>query len=404
MLSGQAGPSIYVPAGNLNASTDAFGRQRVSTPFTIFDSHNLLDENDLFDESTSGSGSSSHTVNTSSVDMAVTDASGDEVIRQSYRRMSYQPGKSMLNMNTFVFNEAKTGLRQRVGLFDSQNGIFLQQDDSAISFNLRSFVGGSASDTTILQSSWNVDPLDGTGPSEQALDLTKSQIMWTDLEWLGVGSVRVGFIINGQFVLCHVFHNANENANVYMTTPNLPIRYEITNTAATSGASTLKQICSTVMSEGGYDARAVRQMIGTASMVSGQTVGTAYVNLVTIKLRKSGPIVLPASADILNISNEDFEYALFKNATPATAFSFSNATDNVSYSLEAKTFSATGTRIGGGYLGGKTAPVNIGQDGGFNWEYQLGEDLSGVSDTVTLAIKAGGPSKNAAGILKWLEL
>jgi len=331
MLSGQAGPSIYVPAGNLNSSTDAFGRLRTSTPYTLFDSHNLLNENSLFDESTSGSGSSTYTTNTSSVDMTVTAASGDEVVRQSYRHFSYQPGKSFQILTTFVFNEAKANLRQRVGFFDEENGIFLQQDGTNISFNMRSYITGSAVDTSIAKADWNVDPLDGTGPSQQVLDLSKSHIMWLDLEWLGVGSVRTGFVINGQFIVCHVFHNANENANVYMTTPNLPIRYEITNTAATSGSSTLKQICSSVMSEGGYEARAIQHVEGTA--LAGVSIDTAFESLVSIRLKQSGAIALPAGADILNVANTNFEWALFKNPTPASSFSWSTSTNDVEYSL-----------------------------------------------------------------------
>lgn len=402
MVSGQAGPSIYVDKGNLNAGSDAFGRQRVASPVTLFDSHNILTQNNLFSETTAGSGSSSYVANTSSVNMGVSDVSGDEVVRQSYRRFSYQPGKSLQIMSTFVFNSPKANLRQRIGYFDEENGIFLEQSGSDISINMRSYVSGSASDTPILKEDWSVDPLDGTGPSALTLDLTKSQIFWIDLEWLGVGSVRSGFVINGQFIVCHIFHNANQNANVYMTTPNLPIRYEITNIDGTSGSSTLKQICSTVISEGGYDARALERSIGSAS-IGGVSIDTAYENLVTIRLRDPGYIVIPAGADLLNVSNTDFEWALFKNATPSSSLTYANATDKVEYSVTTTTFSSTGTRIGGGYLGGKTAPVSLGKDG-FDFEYQLGSTIGGTSDTITLAAKAKSPSSSIAGILKWFEI
>ena len=402
MVAGQAGPSAYVPAGNLNTAADAFGRLRVSSPYTIFDSHNLLNENDKFDESTSGAGSSTHNADTSSVNMTVSNASGDEVIRQTKRHFSYQPGKSLLTMATFVMTKAKENLRQRVGYFDEQNGIYLERDGTDLNLVLRSYVSGSMTETRVPRTSWNVDSLNGNGVSKINLTMQKSQIFWTDLEWLGVGSVRAGFVINGQFVVAHVFHNANINDAVYMTTPNLPIRYEITNTGATTGSSTLKQICGTVLSEGGYEARAIQHVVGTASL-TGQTVGTAYTNLATIRLRQSGAVVVPAAADILNISNTDFEWALFRNVTPNTAFTWSNATNNVQYSLEAKTFTDTGTRVGGGYMGGKTAPVALG-DGGFDWDYQIGEAIDGTSDTLTLAVRASSSSKAAAGIIKWYEL
>lgn len=402
MVAGQAGPSAYVPAGNLNTATDAFGRLRISSPYTLFDSHNLLNENDKFDEQLTGAGNSNYNANTSSVNMTVTSASGDQVIRQTKRRFSYQPGKSLLLMSTFVMSKAKENLRQRVGYFDDENGIYLERDGTDLNLVLRSYASGSVVETRVPRTEWNGDPLNGSGTSKISLTMQKAQIFWTDIEWLGVGSVRAGFIINGQFILAHTFHNANINESVYMTTPNLPLRYELTNTGITATSSTLKQICNTALSEGGYEAKATENIIGTAAL-TGQTVGTAYTNLATIRLRQSGAIVVPSGADILNISNTDFEWALFKNVTPNTAFTWSNATDNVQYSLEAKTFTDTGTRVSGGYMGGKTAPVALG-DGGFDWDYQIGELIDGTSETLTLAVRASSSSKAAAGIMKWYEL
>jgi len=358
MIAGQSGPSVYVPEGNLNGSTDAFGRLRQSTPYTLFDSHNLLSKNNKFDESTSGSGSV-----------------------------------------TYNMNEAKENLRQRVGYFDTENGIYLEQDGEDLYLVLRSNVSGTLTETRVVQDNWSVNKLNSYPIN---LDISKSQIMWIDLEWLGVGSVRTGFVINGQFVLCHIFHNANINPNVYMTTPNLPIRYEITNTGTTSGNSTMKQICSTVASEGGYEARARQHVVGTASL-AGASVNTAFESLVTIRMKRSGPIVVPAGADILNVANTDFEWALFRNATPSSSLTYVTATDNVEYSLTNVTFSSTSERVAGGYMGGKTAPVALG-DGGFDWDYQLGETIAGVSDTFTLAARAKSNSSAVAGILKWFEL
>jgi hypothetical protein len=399
MIAGQSGPSVYVPEGNLNGSTDAFGRLRQSTPYTLFDSHNLLSKNNKFDESTSGSGSVTYNTNESAVLLNVSDADGDEVVRQSYRHFSYQPGKSLLVLNTFVMNETKENLRQRVGYFDTENGIYLEQDGEDLYLVLRSNVSGTLTETRVVQDNWSVNKLNSYPIN---LDISKSQIMWIDLEWLGVGSVRTGFVINGQFVLCHIFHNANINPNVYMTTPNLPIRYEITNTGTTSGNSTMKQICSTVASEGGYEARARQHVVGTASL-AGASVNTAFESLVTIRMKRSGPIVVPAGADILNVANTDFEWALFRNATPSSSLTYVTATDNVEYSLTNVTFSSTGERVAGGYMGGKTAPVALG-DGGFDWDYQLGETIAGVSDTFTLAARAKSNSSAVAGILKWFEL
>ena len=396
---------IVIGGGNGSTAYDAFGRLRTSTPYTLFDSKNILSKNSLFDESLTGSGTVSYSSDKSTVSLNVTTASGDKVIRETKRVFSYQPGKSLLNLNTFIFNTAKTNLRQRVGYFEDNNGIILQQNNSEVSFILRTSTTGTASDSNkITQANWNGDKLDGTGASGFTLDLTKTNIFFTDIEWLGVGSVRVGFVINGQFIVAHTFHNANSQTSVYMKTPNLPIRYEIENTGATASSSVLQQICSTVMSEGGYEPIGIENLAKTADMGTGQSVGTSYVNLVTIRMKsgRTNAVIVPSGLDILNISNVDFEWSLLLNGTPNTAFAWTSYSDNVEYSLEAKTMTS-GTTIASGYVGGKTAAVQLG-DGTFSWSNQLSRTISGTSDTLTLMIKAASASKAAAGILRWYDI
>jgi hypothetical protein len=165
--------------------------------------------------------------------------------------------------------------------------MYFQLDDGAISFVERSLINGSPSTETIVPlSAWNGDKMDGTGPSKLTLDITKAQILWTDIEWLGLGTVRMGFVINGQFIVCHSFHHANIIASTYITTASLPLRYEITNKGATSGVHTMKQVCSTVISEGGYELRGLQQAasIPIASPVAFAVAGTFYP-VISIRLK-----------------------------------------------------------------------------------------------------------------------
>ncbi|KKM73067.1 hypothetical protein LCGC14_1414180 [marine sediment metagenome] len=231
---------------------DSFGRVRVSNPQTIFDSQLQYDENDLvWSEKLTGSGTVTHDANGSFVDMNVTTASGDAVIRQS-PHLRYQPGKSQYITLTVDFVEAATNCTKTVGYFDDDNGVFLELDGTTVSFVLRSKVSGTVVNTRVSQSSWNEDVFDGTGRSGVTLDATKSQLVWIDLEWLSVGTVRCGFFHESQPLLAHAFHNANTINKSYMATANLPVRYEITNDAGLSGATKMRQLCSAVMSEGGF--------------------------------------------------------------------------------------------------------------------------------------------------------
>jgi hypothetical protein len=395
-----------IGGGDGSTAYDAFGRLRVSNPLTIFDSKNVMSKNNLFDEDLTGSGTVTYTANKSTVNLNVTTASGDKVIRQSKRVMSYQPGKSLLILNTFVMNTPEADLKQKVGTFDANNGIFFYADGTTLKIVRRTYVTGSPVDTEISQSSWNGDKLDGTGASGYNLNVDKATILFTDYEWLGMGAVRVGFVIDGKFITAHTFLNANDLTTVYMQTANLPIRYEIETTGTISGAAVLQQVCSTAMIEGGYAPSGIQQMIGTASLggVNLTTAGTFY-NLATIKLKSSRPyaVIVSQGFDASAVSNSDFEVQLILNATPSTAFSYTSYSDNVEYDLTGTKTITGGTIIGKAYLSGK-ASNSIKFGDGFNFDYQLGQTIAGVSDTLTLAAKGASNGDDVLGNLKWVDL
>ena len=383
--------SIAEGSGNVNfygTALDAFGRVRISTPLTLFDSTNRYESDPHFDTSTSTGGSITHLPNESTVRMDVTTASGSEVVRQTYKVFPYQPGKSLLVLATFVMNTAKTGLRQRVGYFNVQNGVYLQQNDTTVSFVLRSYTGGSVDESrAVTQANWNGDKLDGTGKSGYTLDLTKSQIMFVDIEWLGVGSVRCGFIIDGKFIIAHTFHNANTYNTVYMTTATLPVRYEITNTSATASASSLKQICSSVLSEGGYEQVAADSIIRRTTARS--SISTTFLPVLSLRIASDalGSVILPNRVVVVPASSDTFEVAIIKNAT-LTGASY-NTTDflHVDYDITAAALTG-GTIVQTDFVvstnqssGNLTAPT------GYNFDLQLGVSIAGVSDVYTLAVR-----------------
>lgn len=392
--------------GNVNfygTALDAFGRLRVSEPFTLFDSAHRYQDNGLFDTATTGTASAVHATDTSTVALNVSTGSGDQVIRETKRVFPYQPGKSLLILNTFVMNEAKTGLRQRVGYFGAENGIFIEQDGTTINLVKRSYITGSVVDTKIAKANWNGDKLDGNGESGFTLDLTKSQIFWVDIEWLGVGSVRCGFIINGIYIVCHTFHHANLLDSVYMTTATLPIRYEITNTAATASASLLKQVCSTVVSEGGYEKK-VAPLV--ARMTAETTVGTSFEPLITIRLASDrlDAVILLNKYSVLGLTTDTFEYALIKNAT-LTGASFDTTTFNsVDFDVAATAMSG-GTILRAEYLESTNqSSPQLDVNGGYNFGLQLGRTIGGTSDTLTVASRVLSGTGDAIATMEFYDL
>ena len=392
-------------------NTDAFGRLRVSSPYSLFDSQNRYAADNQFDTSTASGGGTTYLANEATVRMDVTTASGSEVVRQSFRSMLYQPGKSLLVLATFVMNVPKANLRQRVGFFSTQNGLYFELTGASPgtkAFVLRTYISGSVDNTTrrVVQSSWNGDKLDGTGASGLTLDLTKPQILWMDFEWLGVGNVRTGFIINGQYIICHTYQNANVTGNsVYMTTATLPVRYEITNTAETADASSLKQICSSVISEGGLEPTSISHVAQRTTALTG--IGTTLVPLVSIRLASTalGAIVLPNAVKVLPTSADDFEIQLVKNATLTGASYSAVASDaNVQFDISSTSMSG-GTIIQLDYIASSVlgnTPLN--EPGAFNWDTQLGATIGGTSDVYTLGARTITGTGDIIGAITFYDL
>jgi hypothetical protein len=384
---------------------DAFGRLRVSQPFTLFDSQNRYAADPSFDTSLTGSGTSTFLTNESAVSLAVTTASGDKVIRQTKRYFPYQPGKSLALLTTFVMAAGKANLRQRVGYFDSNNGLFLQRNGTELSLIIRTYTGGSADDTRkVVQSAWNGDKLDGSGASGITLDTTKAQIMFVDFEWLGVGSVRVGFVIDGQYITAHTFDNANEVTSVYMQTATLPLRIEIENTAATASSSSMKQICSTVISEGGYEQTSIERVARRSTTLTG--IGTSFVPLVSIRLASDslGAVILPKQVRVLPIANGEYEIVLVRNAT-LTGASYDTTT------FASVDFDVTATAMSGGDIvlneyatASNQAGAQAQNDLIYNFDMQLGATIAGTSDVYTVAVRVLSGTGSAIGSLAFYDL
>jgi hypothetical protein len=342
-------------ATNFNPTqVDAFNRLRTSNPLTLFDSSHRYKDNNLWSTLSSGGGSVAFNSTQGLMDLNVTNAAGASALRETTKVFAYQPGKSLLVMNTFVMGASATGLVQRVGYFGNENGIYLQMEDDVISFVERSIVTGTIVNTAVPRSSWNGDKLDGTGPSGITLDITKAQIMWMDIEWLGVGTIRAGLVINGQFITCHYFHHANIINSTYITTACLPLRYEIFNKSATSGSKTLKQICSTVISEGGYELRGLQQAV-SIPINAARTFAAAntYYPIISIKLRtdRLDAIVIMTALSILGDGdNKNYNWQVRASGTTTGGQWLSAGLDSaVEYNITGASF-AGGRILASGYV------------------------------------------------------
>lgn len=407
--------SLYPPLGGsdiqpvyttfANNTVDAFGRLRTSMPVTMFDSQNRYAKDAAYDTQTATGGTVTYVNNQSALALAVTTSSGSTARTQTFRVFPYQPGKSFLTMQTFSMAAAQTNLTQRVGLFDTNNGVYLERAGSTTSFVIRTYTSGSVSNAnSVAQSSWNVDKFDGTGPSGVTLDLTKTQILFINIEWLGVGSVRCGFVIDNEFYTAHQFDNANIQTVVYMQTAILPLRYEIFTTGTTSSAATLQQICSTVQSEGGYEQTSQQYIARNTSAVT-LTAAATFYPLISIRLNSSylGAVVIPAGFNFLPIGTANYEVVLVKNATLTGATwgsTLAGGQVDVDTGASGTAITPTADSIVQLAYGTSTNQANASLEvpTGYNFDLQIGVSLAGVSDTYTLAARTiSGASNTCLG-------
>lgn len=393
---------------------DAFGRLRVSTAFTLFDSQlRYTQRNDLFNNKTVGSGSINYLINESSAALTVGTASGDYAGRETIKVMGYQPGKSLQILCTFVMDQGQVGVTQRVGYFGARNGVYFANIDGVNCVVLRTYTSGAVQETIVPQSDWNVDKLDGSTLSVVTLDSTKAQIFFVDLEWLGVGQVRCGFVIDGNFYIVHVFSHANDLETVYMTTATLPVRYEIENTQAVAASSTLKQICCSVVSEGGYEVRGRPRSAGTA-ITDTYTLTTAgqYYPVVAIRLRAGyeDSVVIPKNISLVGLGNGGhYRWVLLHYPTTVGGtWVPAGNTSSVEYNV-------TGTSIAAGNIanvelmsgyefttnqGG--VPVTLGSD---SLKFQLRRNgFTGERYELILAVAGRTAAQTCLGSMDWDEI
>lgn len=391
---------------------DAFSRLRVSTPTPLLEvmfTHDLVPL--MVEANTATNATIAHSGNLASAILTVATDDGSKAILQTRAHAPYAPGKSQLATATFQFGAAVANVRRRVGYWDGSDGVFLEQTSTGVTLNIDTSVTGGA-DQVAAQLAWNLDTLDGTGPSGATLDLSKAQILMIDLQFLGVGRVRCGFDIGGVVVWVHEFNNANSlTVQPYMRRASLPLRWEAESTAASAGA-TMQAICGQVMSEGG-----VAEGVGhTFGVVNAANVATSTTSATVIAIRpktewpaSSGLIphatIIPGEIGVSSAS-ADVLVEVFYNPTFSGGV-WASADDNsaVEFSVNS-TVSADGTRVAGFFVPSGGTGKRAGTGGQtISSQYPLVVDLDGTTQR-GLLVKATTltGTGNARAAVSWREI
>lgn len=384
-----------------SANNDAFGRLRTSNPETLFEGSLISgQQNEFFDISQFNGAIATYNSNESTMSFDVSRA-GQFVKRQSHYFTHYQPGKSLVIVMSFYFGSNNpAGSYKRVGLFDDNEGIYLEQTSSNLSWNILS--QSAATTFTANQSDWNIDTLQGTGPSGLTLNIQQTNLIFIDLEWLGVGRIRVGFVIGGKIIYCHEFV-INNLTVPYIKSPYLPMRYQIGTSVNQASTVTMKQICCTAFSEGGFQPIGnVRSYImeNTRRLIAG-----GYTPLISIRLKqqyKTSQIVPISYTVFFPTGNETILTKIILRPSLTGAI-WNSASDYAEVDLSATSLSG-GYEINSSYI---TSQVRVNFSDQPASTLNVQSNINGVCDILTIACKStqvGGTQPDLYACLDWREI
>jgi hypothetical protein len=310
-------------------------------------------------------------------------------------------------MLTGILGTSSSGIIKRICGYDDNNGIYFMTSGSQFYVGLRNNISGAVIDTVIPQSSFNIDIMDGSGPSKVILDLTKNQIFHFDYQWLGVGRVRMGINYRGDNICMHEFYNANETCGVYIGTPNLPIRYEIINSGS-GQASYIRQICSTVITDTGQEVNGQMGSNGCnvgISVTTGQKIGVVGIRLKSTYIDTT---VVPNILSLLGTStNRNYRWFVSINPSISTSGSLiwqDGTVRPVEYATSSASVPATITNEGVVLYQGYVSNSNPSITFPTNTTLLIGTDINNKPDELWLCTDNFEGANTFYGAINWISM
>jgi hypothetical protein len=387
---------------------DTFGRLRISNPIPLIDGHHIRGKNNFhISESITGSATSTHDADKVMVVLATT-GTGD-VVRQSRQRGIYQPGSSLLVLFTGVLNSGSNAstVTTRYGYYDDDNGYYFQYNNGTISIVERTKVSGSVVNTVVDQTDWNINELNGNN-ADLVLDVSKALIFYIQFEWLGVGIVDMGVIINGEYINIHRFKHSNLLTTPYTQMASLPVRCEI---ISTGGSGSLSQCCYSVINEGKFNP--LGELFSANRGATTETIGSTPESVIVIKLKSTGISpkinILIKNISVISTTGANSVLQIYKfQDTAATSiltgssFVSADSESAVEYDVSSTAITLTNGRLLETRCFSNNADAALVNTD--NRNYSITTNVSGVSDLLAVVVNSTGANESYLGAITWLEV
>lgn len=381
-------------------SIDAGGVLRVGMQTTLFDGKTLNADDTLIWEN-AGTGTGTYSAN--KFDMSVT--SGQWYVRQSKRFFPYFSGKSQRVEATFDGFGVDANVTKRVGYFSSNavspfdttyDGFWLENDGSTI--YLKAARAGTST-LSVAITSW-------TGYANLAEYQTLST--WDNFTvvefkflWLG-GAVLVLSLKNSLgFVEAHRFNYSGTATDVFIQSPNQPLRYEI---RSSTGSGNFRYICSQIASEGSVDESGEGIAVYNPSALNANTVGTIYAIIGMKKqttYRDNAIRIVEIALGNTSITADAGILSLVQNPTLSAALTYANISRfQVAYATTQTLTAGTGRILA-------AQPITAGSAGGVtlskNFLSFMSSTLANAHDEYVLAYMPITTNQSVYGIVNLKE-
>jgi hypothetical protein len=409
------GMALVTPGPASGAGADVQHRLRVANPTSVIANVHTYDLSPLYwDSILVGGASIAHVANQSATNLTVTAASGDSVKWQTHNYIRYTPGQSLHIEATGIPGSPVANQVGRFGYYDDANGFYFENAGAGapgvttpgLAVVWRTSTSGSVVNTRVEQASWNVDHMDGTGPSGVTLTPADIQTVFVDFDWRGV--IRFGFRVAGQQIICHTMSFNNAITVPQIGYPSLPVRYELTNTGAASG-KTMVVTTAAVLSEGAPSDLYTQFSVTNGTTTRAVSAGT-YLPLISIRnaLLFQG-ITNRCLSEIIDAhcySDSTVAWRLILNPT-LTGASWSAVGGGTYSSMEFDVSAASYTGGVEQYNDFNAVAKNASASTGLSYAEKtrkMSLNAAGtVGDIITLAAAGIGAGANVSASLMWLE-
>lgn len=381
-------------------------RRKVSTnEQTFFNAFQYTKDSNVWDEATTGTASSAFNQYQGGVILEVGGDAGDEIIRQTYNVIQYVPGRPNEVIFAARLDPFEPGIRKRFGIFDETNGIYFEKGADDYYVVVRKNTPGGLEEQRVPRAEWNIDPFDGTGPSQQVFRDDRIQMFTIEYEWFGAGVVEFKILINNNAYPLHRFQTGNIDEIPWSNSPYRPLRFELTNVAGVPGTHTMLQGGSAVSSEG--EVGPLGREVNVTTPLDGVSVSSAneFRPILSVRLRpdRLNGVVLPLEFQVASLDNTGVFYQVIRDTNLTGAVWDVGLIDSFAeYDYSATAYTG-GEPVRTGYI----SPNNQGEVFSFLKEtiLQLGRNNMGTEpQTFTLLAAVVAANKDVFASLSWVEI